>query len=235
MKFYIISVIYLFLNILGNIHYTCQTAGFSLKISTIWHASTTFPEWKKFNLLQYIRYELHSKLQSTLDQTQIRSSNVTKSSEVAGKSHIWDGEYETEMYRGGLSTNAKEVSRSQHLFPNPQQVDTRMGIWSPQTRSNTHGQTTAWWWLVHIYLFLHSLYVAQMQWYNTDKQFSYAITYIRTWKVVSSNTWLSGWVIYYVTSAWFIRSSTPFGFSQPPLWSSVKICGRPVYTSNDTA
>ena len=48
-----------------------------------------------------------------------------------------------------ISTTAEEVSKFQRLSPNPQLVETRKGIRSPTTRSNTHGWIDAWWWLGH--------------------------------------------------------------------------------------
>ena len=52
-------------------------------------------------------------------------------------------------YGGGNSTNAKEVSIFQCLFPNPNWLVWK-GISPPKTHSNTHGWITGWWQFFHL-------------------------------------------------------------------------------------
>ena len=42
-------------------------------------------------------------------------------------------------YVYGTEAKIQEVSKFQHLFPNPQLFDAKKGIWSPKTCPNTHG------------------------------------------------------------------------------------------------
>ena len=44
-----------------------------------------------------------------------------------------------DRYGDRNSISVEAVSRFQHLFPNLQLVDARKGIWSPKSRSRTHG------------------------------------------------------------------------------------------------